>query len=534
MKKFIPKSSTLIFLFLVIFLISIFIGYNILLKNLEENHKNNQKIIFYEIQKYSNTLLTKLLYSYSLQKETLLKKHLEVLKYLETHPYDSNLDEIYEKINEGLVNKPYNIYITDENLVVRNTTFQKDLGFDLSFAKFLFDKHEKENTVGISAPVFETSSINFFSFTDSYLPKNKKRILQVSYKYPDTNVDLQLIQNTIDSNKEIQNSISYVVFEDSYIGDFIFKSFKSYKPSLEEINNRLKKGKELSSKISNYEYITEEFTENDKYIKIIYFGEKTLIYKDAKIIYSVIFDETLYLRKIKFLNTTLFSLFFMGLIAIYFIYILRNKEQLLSYKDKFIEHSMHKIKTPLSIIKLNNDLRNKLIGEDKYSTKIEAAAKTLQNSYDDMAFLHTKNHIFYNLETLELKNVLEKRVSYFKAVSLAQARVLNLEIVSNQKINISQTEIERLIDNNLSNAIKYSDINSTITIQLIDNLLIFKSFGKKIINKEKIFERYQRENTNHGGHGLGLSIIKDICDKYQINIELKYENNQNIFVYSFS
>ena len=54
----------------------------------------------------------------------------------------------------------------------------------------------------------------------------------------------------------------------------------------------------------------------------------------------------------------------MGLIAIYFIYILRNKEQLLSYKDKFIEHSMHEIKTPLSIIKLNNDLRNKLIGED--------------------------------------------------------------------------------------------------------------------------------------------------------------------------
>jgi signal transduction histidine kinase len=194
---------------------------------------------------------------------------------------------------------------------------------------------------------------------------------------------------------------------------------------------------------------------------------------------------------------------------------------------------MHEIKTPLSIIKLNNDLRNKVIGEDKYSTKIEAAVKTLQNSYDDMAFLHTKSHISYNSETVELKNILGRRVSYFKAVALAQARVLNLEIDSNQTINISQTEIERLIDNNLSNAIKYSDINSTITIQLIDKLLIFKSFGKEIINKEKIFERYQRENTNYGGHGLGLAIIKDICDKYQINIELKYENNQNIFVYSF-
>ena len=272
MKKFIPKSSTLIFLFLVIFLISIFIGYNILLNNLEENHRNNQKIIFYEIQKHSNTLLTKLLYSYSLQKETLLKKHLEVLKYFETHSYDDNLDEIYEKINEGLVNKPYNIYITDENLVVRNTTFQKDLGFNLSFAKFLFDKHEKENTIGISAPIFETSSINLFSFTDSYLPKNKKRLLQISYKYSDVNFNLKLIQNSIDSNENIENSISYIVFDDGYIGDFIFKSFKSFKPNLDEINHRLQKGKELAKKIAEYEYMSEEFIENNRQIKIMYFS----------------------------------------------------------------------------------------------------------------------------------------------------------------------------------------------------------------------------------------------------------------------
>ena len=56
---------------------------------------------------------------------------------------------------------------------------------------------------------------------------------------------------------------------------------------------------------------------------------------------------------------------------------------------------------------------------------------------------------------------------------------------------------------------------------------------KEIRNKNKVFKRYQRENENHGGHGLGLSIIKDICKKYKIEIELKYENNQNIFIYDF-
>ncbi len=54
----------------------------------------------------------------------ILSKHKEVLKYLETHAYDGDLSKIYEKINEGLADKPYNIYITDENLIIKNTTFK--------------------------------------------------------------------------------------------------------------------------------------------------------------------------------------------------------------------------------------------------------------------------------------------------------------------------------------------------------------------------------------------------------------------------
>ena len=131
MKELVPKSSTLIFLILIIFLSSIFLGHKFLLKNLENNHQTKQKILFYEIQKYSNILLTKLLYDYTLKKELILLKHKKVLKYLETHSYDGDLSEIYEKINEGLDNKPYNIYITDENLVIKNTTFKQDLGFNL-------------------------------------------------------------------------------------------------------------------------------------------------------------------------------------------------------------------------------------------------------------------------------------------------------------------------------------------------------------------------------------------------------------------
>jgi hypothetical protein len=53
--------------------------------------------------------------------------------------YEGPIDEIYKNLNNS--DTPfYNIYITDENLVITNTTFKPDLGFNLSFAKETFDK----------------------------------------------------------------------------------------------------------------------------------------------------------------------------------------------------------------------------------------------------------------------------------------------------------------------------------------------------------------------------------------------------------
>ena len=46
-----------------------------------------------------------------------------------------------------------------------------------------------------------------------------------------------------------------------------------------------------------------------------------------------------------------------------------------------------------------------------------------------------------------------------------------------------------------------------------------------------IFKRYVRENISLGGHGIGLSIVKDICDKYKIKIDVTSQENHNIFSY---
>lgn len=115
---------------------------------------------------------------------------------------------------------------------------------------------------------------------------------------------------------------------------------------------------------------------------------------------------------------------------------------------------------------------------------------------------------------------------------------MNKNIKENILINFNEIELYRIVDNNLSNAIKYSKNSSTINIILEnkDNSinLIFKDEGVGIKDTTKIFQRYYRGDRITGGFGIGLSIVKNICDKNKIRIEVSSKINEgSIFTYIF-
>lgn len=527
------KVSTLMFVILSLFFIVNYFGYIYLVKNIELKHKKNEQILFYKLQIESTNLLSLLLSNYSKQKEEIRKTHLIVKNYLKNKDYNIDLEEIYKIINKDKNNNPYNIYITDENLKIINTTFKKDLGLDLSFAKKTFQKHRESNIIDVSAPIFETYTTNFFSYSDSYLP-NTNRIMQISYTYPNTQKQLKKIQNVIDSNDLIKNSKAYVIFKDGYIGDFVFKSFKAKKVDINSIKERLKKGKNLSNKLQNKSILIEEHKQDGIKYKDFYFSQNSILFDDAQIIFNVSFDQNHLRDEIHKINLLSTFLSIILLLTIYFLLRIRDKENLLNQKDTFIKYSVHEIKTPLSIISLNNQLRQTKLGTDKYSDKINSAIKTLKNSYEDMSYLISKDHIDYEKQLVNLNHFLKDRINFFSSIASSQGREIILNSNDKCEILISKVELTRLIDNNLSNAIKYSDINSTITVTLKNNSLSFKSFGKEIVNTKAIFEKYQRENSSQGGHGLGLSIVKDITNKNNIKIKVSSKNKINNFTYLFN
>jgi len=138
---------------------------------------------------------------------------------------------------------------------------------------------------------------------------------------------------------------------------------------------------------------------------------------------------------------------------------------------------------------------------------------------------------------LSLSTVLQQRTKFFTTISKVNFKELALKIEENISFNINQIEIERLIDNNISNAVKYADVNKPISITLKqekNNIeLTFKTYGKEILNPKKVFEKNYRENESKRGLGLGLNMVKRICEKYNIHYSITYNKGQNIFTYIF-
>ncbi len=239
----------------------------------------------------------------------------------------------------------------------------------------------------------------------------------------------------------------------------------------------------------------------------------------------------------------LFSvLLILSLLFILSYYIFRNFalpfEKINRQLDNFMKDSMHEINTPLSIINVNVDLYARKHGQNKYLRRIKAAAKTLSNIYDDMDYLIKQEIVNYPLAQIDLSRFLTERIDYFQEVAILREVSISADIEPEITLLFNKTKLQRIIDNTLSNAIKYSYEKGTIEVSLKyvnkDIVMVVEDFGVGIENPDKIFERYYRENLDKGGFGIGLNIVKKIIDEHEVTLKIESTVKKGSrFIYKF-
>ncbi len=214
---------------------------------------------------------------------------------------------------------------------------------------------------------------------------------------------------------------------------------------------------------------------------------------------------------------------------------------LLKENKLFIADMVHQIRTPLSVIMINSSLiemetKNQV---SFYVAQINSAINMLSNSYEDLNYIISSDTIEYKAMEINLTEFLNERIDFFEVIAQANDKTIYTNIADDVKVTMNDTELERLIDNNLANAIKHSYDKSGIEIVLEKNhseiILKFISKGKGIRDIAKIFDKNYTESYHAKRNlGLGLHMVKSICEKSHINYSVHSEDETNIFTYVFN
>jgi two-component system, OmpR family, sensor kinase len=206
------------------------------------------------------------------------------------------------------------------------------------------------------------------------------------------------------------------------------------------------------------------------------------------------------------------------------------------YLDEFLKDAMHELKTPIGVARINVDMLQLRLKNDKNILRIKSALKNMTVIYEDLEYYMQQHAVKDEKGDIDFSLFLAKRVEFFNDLAISKNIILNKNIEENIMINFNEIELYRIIDNNISNAIKYSKDSSCIEISLQKEekkiKLSFKDEGIGIKDKSKIFERYYRGDKITGGFGIGLSIVKNICLKNKIEIKVESQINKGTtFIY---
>jgi two-component system OmpR family sensor kinase len=199
--------------------------------------------------------------------------------------------------------------------------------------------------------------------------------------------------------------------------------------------------------------------------------------------------------------------------------------------NHFIQDTTHELNTPISTILTNIEMIETLgkhVENTEELKRIEIASKTLSRIYDDLTYLNLNHQYHREIVPINMSELVQERMVYFTGMIEAKNLDIVLDIDDNIILDIDKNDAIRLLDNIISNAIKYNKHYGTLYVTLNKIFFAVKDTGIGIENKDLdgILHRFKRANKSEGGFGIGLDIVNQVIQSYEYNLKIESKVNK--------
>ncbi len=234
-----------------------------------------------------------------------------------------------------------------------------------------------------------------------------------------------------------------------------------------------------------------------------------LIYEEVEIVIPGLLSLVLLLMIVFMLNT----------------YSLKNKYEIDENVLHLTREILHELNIPISTIQANTSLIRRKVAKDekmlKRLSRIEDASRRLERLYEELHYSIKKEIKTVNREEVNIGKLVEERIEIMKQLHRNDFS-LKVEACN---VMVDKIGFEKMLDNILSNAMKYSSKQSVISVSLKEGLLKIEDKGIGIEDRalKDVYRRYYQGNKEKIGEGIGLALVEAYCkdEKIAIVIESK-------------
>ncbi|MEQ8685982.1 MAG: HAMP domain-containing sensor histidine kinase [Imperialibacter sp.] len=218
--------------------------------------------------------------------------------------------------------------------------------------------------------------------------------------------------------------------------------------------------------------------------------------------------------------------------------LIQNNASVYLRQKQFSENASHELQTPLALLKSKLDmmLQDDTLSEAQYE-KISSLNLPLSRvsriNKNLLLLAKLENQQFDESFPIDLGALIDETTSLL--ADQAEARDIStvLKIDHQTMVTGNKYLVEIMLTNLLVNAIRHNVSGGAIAIDLTGRVLTISNSGSKPLKEERLFQRFGNASPDNPSSGLGLSIVREICQRYNWKIRYDFKDGLHTFSATF-
>ena len=205
--------------------------------------------------------------------------------------------------------------------------------------------------------------------------------------------------------------------------------------------------------------------------------------------------------------------------------------QQFSLQKQFAENASHELQTPLAIASAELDflLQSHCLEEDDYlhlQRATDALSRLSQLNRSLLLLTQVENDQFASDKPVNLSELVKQSVLDFEPFFAHKLLITTINIQPDVQLLLNHQLAGVLITNLLKNTARHCPVGGHMVLSLTNSHLTIGNTGDPLpFDQSQLFNRFVKDPARSDSLGLGLALVKQICDRYGMQLTYRYHQS---------